>query len=114
MPPRERNYVSVIIAAGETKSTVIDIGLFAGIGLVLPTLDNCELTFEISGDELNRTGVWYPLKDKDGNTVVIDAGEGERAISYDDLTPVTPFRFIRLVSSVTQTEERTIKVALKS
>lgn len=109
---RENGYVSVIIAKtaeGEAGlvSGIADLGGFAVLGLLIPTLDSANLTFQVSN---LSTGTFYTVKDKGGATALtITAGTGDWAVESGDLDDLKGYRFVKIVASAAQvTAARTL------
>ena len=67
--------------------------------LLIPTIDSANLTFTVSN---LVAGTYYTVKDMDGATFTITAGTGLFAVGSDDLSPLFGYRFIKVVSSATQ------------
>ena len=62
-PGRENGYLPVVIAKGGTVSTIADLGGMTTLGLLVPTLDAANLTFQVSN---LSDGTFYDLYDKAG------------------------------------------------
>ena len=91
-------------------SDAISVRGHAITGLIIPTIDSANLTFQVCD---TRTGTYSTLKDKDGSTITITAGTGGFAVSTDDLTPLAAYRFIKIATSAAQTADREFLFILK-
>ena len=98
-----------IDAQGQT-SDAVDLAGFGLIGLILPTLDACNLTFTVSEtvDGTYRT-VYVDL----GAAFTITAAAGNRAISADDMAPLCAYRWVKVVSSAAQNAPRILHFIVK-
>lgn len=96
---REHGYTTCTIADEGKTSDAADIEGYGITGLLLPTLDSTNLTFTVSN---LLAGTYYTVKDMDGSTFTITAGTGAFAVGADDLSPLFGYRFIKVVSSATQ------------
>ena len=90
----------ITIATDPVKTPEIDLGRdYEFLDILIPTIDSANLTFTVS----NLTGgTYYTVKDMDGVTLTITAGTGLFAVGADDLSPLAGYRFIKIVSSATQ------------
>ena len=102
--------VSVVIASGGTASAVADIGNKTICGLLIPALDSGSLTFQVSNEP---GGTFYTVKDKAAAAHTIAAATGAFAVTSDDLTEVSGYRYIKIVSVTQQTAARTFIWVLK-
>lgn len=107
---RKFEYRESIIDVGKdnTHGGGVSVEGFAVIGLILPTLDNGNITFEVSMD--GQT--WFALKKLDGTVVTLTAGTGGFAVSTSDLDHLAAYRYVRPVT-VAQTADRTLIFVLK-
>ncbi len=97
---RQHGYTTCAIAQNGTTSAVADIEGYGITGLLIPTIDSANITFQVS----NLTGgTYYTVKDMDGGTFTITAGTGGFAVGADDLSPLYGYRFIKVVASAQQT-----------
>ncbi len=96
---RQMGYTTCTIADEGKTSDAADIEGYGITGLLLPTLDSTNLTFTVSN---LLAGTYYTVKDLNGNSFTITAGTGEFAVGADDLSPLFGYRFIKIVSSATQ------------
>jgi len=94
-----------------TTSNAVDLRGYGLIGLILPTLTNCNLTFEVSETE---GGTYRALNDNLGAAVTITAATGNRAIAADDLNPLSAYRWVKLVSNPVQAAARTCHFIVKA
>jgi len=100
-PGRENGYISVTIAKDGTVSEIADLGGFATLGLLVPTLNAANLTFQVSN---LSTGTFYDLYDKAGATkTILTMGTGAKAIESVDLEDLKGYRFVKIVASAAQT-----------
>jgi len=100
----------VDISEDDDLSTEVDLGGYALMGLIIPTIDSANLTFEVSDA---TGGTFSTLKDKGGTAVTVTAGTGGFAVSADDLAPLAAYRYVKVATSATQTADRTFKFILK-
>jgi len=96
---RQHGYVTAEIADEGTTSAAADLEGYGITGLLIPTIDSANLTFTVSN---LLAGTYYTVKDMDGSTFTITAGTGNLAVGADDLSPLLGYRFIKIVSSATQ------------
>jgi len=96
---RQHGYTTCVIADEGTTSATADIEGYSITGLLIPTIDSANLTFTVSN---LVAGTYYTVKDMDGSTFTITAGTGAFAVGSDDLSPLFGYRFIKVVSSATQ------------
>lgn len=103
---RKYNYrVSKIDISEDTKvGSAIDKQQFAVVGIILPTLDSGDVTFQVSHDGVTFSA----LKKIDGTDVSITAGTGGFAVSSDDLAHLAAYGFVKPVTAVVQTADREI------
>lgn len=89
------------ILAGGTLSNVIDISDAVLAGLIIETSAvNGTLTFQTAP---TADGTYQTIKDKEGADEAVTLASGTSAISGVHLNFLMPFRFIRIKSSVAQT-----------
>lgn len=98
------------IDAQGTDSDAIDLRGYGIIGLILPTLTACNLTFETSETE---AGTYVPIHDDTGAAELITAGTGDRAVAADDLAFLDAYRWIKAISSESQGDERILHFIVK-
>jgi hypothetical protein len=98
-----------IEAQGQT-SDAVDLRGYGLIGLILPALTACNLTFTVSETE---AGTYRTVYDDLGAAFTVTAGAGNRAISTDDLAPISAYRWVRVVSSESQGAERILHFIVK-
>uniref|UniRef100_A0A6M3JQW3 Uncharacterized protein n=1 Tax=viral metagenome TaxID=1070528 RepID=A0A6M3JQW3_9ZZZZ len=96
---RQNGYNTCVIADEGTTSAAVDTEGYGITGLLIPTIDTANLTFTVSN---LSDGTFYTVKDMDGSTFTITAGTGAFAVGSDDLSPLFGYRFIKVVSSATQ------------
>lgn len=89
-------------------SEVVEIGPYEFISLILPVLDNGNITFIVSTRE---DGTYVALKKVDGNDVTITAGTGDIAVR--DVEELRGHIWMKIVSAVQQTADRNITVIWK-
>lgn len=89
------NVEAVIDKAG-TKSAAVDLEGMKEIGLIIPTIDTGDVTFEVS-DALD--GDFVALKDKSPAALTIVAGTGGFAVTSDDLKGLVGYRFVKVVAA---------------
>lgn len=98
------------IAAQGTDSDAVDLRGYGIIGLILPTLTGCNLTFETSEIE---AGTYVPIHDNTGAAETITAGTGDRGVAADDLSFLDAYRWIKVISSESQGAERILHFIVK-
>ena len=86
-----------------TESNAVDLAGYGLIGLILPTLTACNITFKVSETE---GGTYRTVYDDLGAAFTIAAATGDRAISTDDLAPLAAYRWVKIVSSEAQGDDR--------
>jgi hypothetical protein len=107
---RQMGTVTAVISAGTLTSAEVDLEGFVVMGLFIPTIDSANLTFTVSP---TTGGTFQTVKDKDGNAFTITAGTGNFAVSSDDMVDISGYRYVKIVSSATQTAEETFTFAVK-
>lgn len=100
----------ITIAADNDLSAEVDLAGYGLIGLIMPTLDNCNVTFQVSDVS---GGTFVDLKSAAGNAVTVTAGVGGFAVSADDLAPLCAYRYVKIETSAVQTADRTFSFILK-
>lgn len=94
-----------------THSEMVDLGSEVIAGLIIPTIDTGNITFEVIHDK-DVTPV--TLKRIDGTDVAITAGVGGFAVSASGLDHLAAFRFVRIVTAGTQTADRRFQWVIKT
>lgn len=94
-----------------THSEMVDLEGEAIAGLIIPTIDTGNITFEVTHD---KDVAPVALKTLDGNDVAITAGGGGFAVSASELDHLAGFRFVRIVTAGTQTADRKFQWVLKT
>ena len=102
--------ISTIIASGQTKSRVVTVCGYTVMGIILPSLNSCNISFEVGH---TPEGQFVSLIDNDGALDPVPAGEGGCAISSELIAPLAGYPYFKIVSSVQQTADRNIKIMLK-
>lgn len=102
--------VEAVIASGDTESAIADLANYAIAGLLIPTVDSGNLTFKVCD---TPGGTFQLLESASAAAIAVTAGTGNFALGADDLTDLAPYRFVKIVSAVTQTAARTFKWVLK-
>ena len=109
---REHGYNPVITASGETDGAVADLYGFTNYGLLIPTITSAALTFEASN---LYAGTYYTVTDQAGTTpLTISSGTGAIAVESSDLTQLAGYRYIKIISSAAQGDNRTFIWTLKA
>lgn len=101
------------ISEDDDLSTVTDLEGLALTGLLVPVTNGTPaLTFQVCATE---DGTFVDLLDKDGSTNAVEISGGAAAfgVSADDLSPLAPYRFVKVKSSVAQSADRTLTWILK-
>ena len=88
------------IAIGGTTSSAVDLEDCEILGLVLPTLVSCNLTFKVCA---TSGGTFVDLKAKGGGALTITATTGAFAVTSDDLAGLKGYRYVKILASQTQT-----------
>jgi len=94
----------------ETISNAVDLRGYGLIGLVLPDLTNCNLSFQVSNIE---AGTYVPLCNAGGITISLVVGAGDRVLATDDLGALAAYRWVKVVASETQGAERILHFIVK-
>ena len=99
---RQNGYIASTIASGGTESSVADLAGYANYGLLIPVLASGTLTFKVSN---LYAGTYYTVKSNDSATAftLTDAATA-RAVESNDLKALAGYRYIKIVSTATQTE----------
>ena len=87
-----------IILKDGTLSNAVDIRDAKFISLILPTLDTCNITFEVSD---SKTGNYVDLKKADASAVTITATTGGFATLYID--EIAGYGWMKVKASAAQT-----------
>jgi len=93
-----------------TTSNAVDLRGYGLIGLILPTLTACNLTFLASDTE---GGTYAPVCDALGAPLLVAAGAGNMALATEELVFLSAYRWVRVVSSVGQGAPRTLHFIVK-
>ena len=88
------------IAIGGKTSSAVDLEDCEILGLILPTLVSCNLTFTVCS---TKSGTFVALKSKSASALTITATTGAFAITSDDLAGLKGYRYVKVVASETQT-----------
>jgi len=97
---RQHGYNTCTVVSGATKSSVIDLYGFTNYGLMIPTISEGTVTFEASNLE---DGTFYVVTDKGASTALtIASSTGGFAVESDDLAPLAGYRYVKVVTGVTQ------------
>ena len=88
------------IAINGKTSGAVDLEDCEIIGLILPTLVSTNLTFTVSS---TLTGDYVALKSKGASALQIPTTTGASAVASGDLIGLKGYRFVKVVSSATQT-----------
>ena len=104
-PGRENGYIQVVIEDNGQESTIADLAGFAVLGLLVPALISCELTFYVRHIS---TGTFQLLKrnvlsDDSMESVKLEVGTGNQAISSVSLECLKGYRFVKIKASAGQT-----------
>lgn len=94
----------------DNLSLEADLGGAELVGLIIPTIDNGNVTFEVSDAS---GGTFVALKGADGNAEAIVAATGALAVSADDLAILAPYRYVKIGTAAAQTADRTFKWIVK-
>lgn len=99
--------LTCVISNGTKPSSAVDLNGFNVASVLLPTLDSGTLTIEGSYDGTN----FFGMKDQTPTAVgVWAANTGGFFLSGDIVARFAAIRYLRFVSSVNQTADRTIQV----
>ena len=90
-----------ILISGTLSSTV-DLEDCEILGLILPALDNTDLTFKACSTDSVADGDFVTVKAKDATTLTITATTGDFAVTSDDLVGLKGYRFVKIVASAGQ------------
>lgn len=111
--PFNRTYDGTLtssVANGGTTTAEIDLGLFSGIAIFMDSaFDGTQFTFQAAPAS---GGVYGVVKGTDGNPITWTTGAGSWVV--DEFGHLLPFRFIKIVTSTTQTGATTIAIARKA
>ncbi len=108
---RSTGMLIATIAQSGTLSSAVDLQGFGLVGLIIPTIDSGNVTFQVSDDNVT----FVDLKDKAGTAIQVTATTGGFAVSADDLTPLSAYCYIKVKTSVAQAGgARTFKFVVKS
>jgi hypothetical protein len=100
---RKTHVIEATIADDGTESEAIDLRGYSMLGLIVPVIDAANLTFKVAEAE---GGTYVTVYDDLGAAFTITAAAGSRAISTDDLAALAGYRWVKIVSSETQTADR--------
>lgn len=101
---RQNGYIPVVIADTETESAIADLAGFAVLGLLIPTIDDCNITFLVNN---LSTGTFRTLKrnvlaDDTMTNVLLKVGTGNMAVSSVSLEHLKGWRFVKIKTSAAQ------------
>ena len=88
------------IAIGGETSSEVDLEDCEILGLILPALVSCNLTFTVCA---TSGGTFVDLKAKGAAALQITATTGAFAVTSDDLAGLRGYRYVKIVASETQT-----------
>lgn len=98
---RHAENIAASIAANETTSGAIDLRGYVILGLIATSaMISGNLAFQVS-DALD--GTYVDVEDSSGSAVSLGAFSGTFALKADDLAFLAPYRYLKIVSSVAQT-----------
>lgn len=106
--------IEATIAITGTVSTVADLNGFTIAGLIIPTLDAANLTFQVSATGV--AGSFVNLEDTTPAVLTIAAAGGNFAVSDAVLiNALMPWRYIQITASAPQvTAERVFSFVVKA
>lgn len=108
---RSTKTIEATIANGQTTSPTIDLNGFTFVGLIIPTIDAGNITFQVSNAE---DGTFVALYDTTPAAITIAAGVGNFAVSDGVLgNALAPWQYLRIVAAVPQTAARTFILVVK-
>jgi len=113
MPMRRQPTVKTAVitfATDDDLSAEVDLAGYGLIGLIIPTIDSGNVTFEVSA---TTGGTFVTLKDAVSATLTITAVTGNFAVSADELAALSAYRYVKVKTSVAQTANRTFTFVLK-
>lgn len=100
------------IPANGTLSEVFDVAGYNMLGLLVSSsMTAGTLTAQVAATE---DGTYYDLKDNAGANVQLATGSGTFAVSGVALEPLSPFRYIKIKSSVSQGSGLQMTMTLKA
>ena len=89
-----------VIAIDGTDSSVVDLEDCEILGLIIPTLVSCNLTFMVCD---TADGTFVGLKVLAGTSALtITATEGNFAVVSNDLAGLKGYRYVQIIASVAQ------------
>ena len=98
------------IASGDTVSTTVGIANARAIGVIAPVVTSCQINIRGNFDTVSAG--FMPLTNPAGSGALAWAtGVGSNAINITD--HALPFTYMRLESSVAQTDTRTFSIVTK-
>ena len=112
MARRTHRIEDAIIRTGmqDNNSNAVDLRCYGTIGLIIPALTNCNVTFTVSETE---AGVYRALRNAAGAVVTITATTGNMAIHSGELGALSAYRWVRVVTSEDQGEDRIFHFIVK-
>lgn len=104
------------ISVNDHVTEAVDLGGYALIGLIIPTLVSCNgditITFDVSAS--GEKGTFVPLFNYDATQYDVNVGAtGSRAISTDDLAPLAAYRYVKIELDCSQIGDVTFTFVLK-
>ena len=94
----------------ETDSDGVDLRGYGLIGLIIPTITNSALTFEVSETE---GGTYRQVQTNALAAFTIAAGTGDIAISADSMAPLCAYRWVKIISAEAQGADRVFHFLVK-
>ena len=87
-------------AVSATVSAEANLTGFREVGLVIPTIINGNITFQVSNES---GGTFQLLKAAGGTALTVTAGTGAFSVTSDSLKGLIGWKFVKVVTAGTQT-----------
>ena len=97
------------ISVNNDLSNAVDIRSIKFISLILPTLDTCNITFQVAE---KKDGTYVDLKGIDASLVTVTATTGGFATEYMDA--LAGHSWMKIKTSAVQTVDRSIIIMFKN
>ena len=112
MARRTHRIEDAIVRSGvqDNNSNAVDLRGYGTIGLIIPTLTNCNVTFTASETE---AGFYRAVRNAAGAVVTITATTGNMAIHSGDMGALSAYRWVKVVTSADQGEDRIFHFIVK-
>lgn len=109
------SFVIGTIGASGTLSEEFDLSTFSDIGLLSDNASNGTLNFLVAAQPIKVSGDTYRLlRDSAGSPVALTLPTGSSAFRESDMRVLSPYRYVRLLASIAQSNTPTFTFVVKA